>query len=146
MFIPLQSFIISLQHSISAGVVGSDMKQASWGTSAQSTATLITSTRNGQIIRKVYMIAHFQHWHLRPGQVLMLSCTAPSDARRDRIVPALYIRIQAGIGLFLHCIFRCKQRPDSSCTASYRYKRGSRSSLTASANTGRDRSVPSLYL
>src|SRR5882672_5378109 len=132
MFIPLQSFIISLQHSISAGVVGSDMKQASWGTSAQSTATLITSTRNGQIIRKVYMIAHFQHWHLRPGQALMLSCTAPSDARRDRSVPALCVRMQAGIGLFLHCIFRCKEGSDRSCTVC--------------PDTSRDWTLPALYL
>jgi hypothetical protein len=46
MFIPLQSFIISLQHAISAGVaVASGMKQASCGTSAQTIATLTTSSR-----------------------------------------------------------------------------------------------------
>src|SRR5207302_683896 len=68
-----------------------------------------------------------------------------SHARKERIVPALYVKIHAGIGLFLHCIFRYKQRPDSSCTASYRYKTGLHSSLPASADTIRDRSVPSLY-
>jgi hypothetical protein len=70
MFIPLQSFIISLQHSISAGVaVGSGMKQASCGMSAQTIATLITSTRNGHVMCKVYMSAHFRSligWRLAP--------------------------------------------------------------------------------
>src|SRR6185436_20847683 len=96
MFMPLQSFIISLQHSISAGVgVESGMKHASCGNRPQTIATLRTSARNDHVMCKVYMES------VIPIEVL---CRRLSSLRQTYIT---VLTQRAGDSLCRFCGNRC---------------------------------------